>query len=66
MGSHVEDESVERDGAKRRAASRGKRPYRSPRLVVYGDLRRLTTAKGGTLGDGGGKPTTRVPLTPTG
>lgn len=30
-----------------------KKPYRSPRLVVYGDLRRLTKAKGGTRGDAG-------------
>jgi hypothetical protein len=28
-----------------------KKPYRSPRLVVYGDLRRLTMAKQGKKGD---------------
>ncbi len=41
-----------------------RKPYRSPRLVVYGDLRRLTKmfamAKGGAKGDGGGVPMTRV------
>lgn len=36
-----------------------KKPYRAPRLVVYGDLRRLTMAKGGTAGDAG-KPSTRL------
>ena len=35
-----------------------KKTYRSPRLVVYGDLRRLTMAKGGDKGDAG-KPSTR-------
>ena len=30
-----------------------KKTYRSPHLVVYGDLRRLTMAKGGTKKDGG-------------
>ena len=41
-----------------------KKVYRSPRLRVYGDLRRLTrmfvAAKGGILGDGGMTPKTRV------
>jgi hypothetical protein len=37
-------------GAKRR---RGRKPYRTPRLVVYGDLRRITGAKGGISTDGG-------------
>ncbi len=36
-----------------------KKPYRPPRLLVYGDLRSLTTAKGGTKGDGG-MPKTRL------
>jgi len=34
--------------------SRRKKPYRSPRLVVYGDLSRVTKGGGGTKGDGGG------------
>ena len=42
-----------------------RKPYRSPRVVVYGDLRRLTklmppAAKGGALGDGGQVPMTRL------
>jgi hypothetical protein len=39
--------------------TRGRKRYRSPRLVVYGDLSRLTKAKGGTKGDGG-LPKTRL------
>jgi hypothetical protein len=38
-----------------------RKPYRSPRLVEHGDLRRLTGAKGGDRQDGGGgKPATRT------
>ncbi len=42
-----------------------KRPYRRPRLVVYGDFRALTRKgggepKGGTAGDGMGAPATRI------
>lgn len=43
--------------------SKNRRPkrkaYRPPRLVVYGDFRSLTRAKGGTKSDGGGKANTR-------
>lgn len=39
--------------------SNKKKAYRPPRLVVYGDLRRLTKAKGGNKGDGSGKVNTR-------
>lgn len=41
------------------ASLRNKRPYHSPRLVVYGDLRRLTKAKGGSKNDSGA-PKTKV------
>lgn len=44
---------------KPKTANQTKKPYRSPRLVVYGDLRRLTTAKGGTQTDGG-KPKSKT------
>jgi hypothetical protein len=40
-----------------------KKPYRSPRLAAYGDLRRLTavSTKRGNMADGGGaKPNTRA------
>lgn len=36
-----------------------KKQYRSPRLKVYGDLRELTMAKGGTSQDAA-KPATRT------
>lgn len=42
-----------------RTPSSGKKPYRAPRLAVYGDLRTITKAKGGTGEDGGGKPATK-------
>jgi hypothetical protein len=35
-----------------------KKPYRTPRLVEYGDLRKITL-KAGTMGDGTGLPATR-------
>lgn len=41
-----------------------RKSYRTPRLVVYGNLRRLTKMfampKGGAKGDGGGAPMTRL------
>ena len=37
-----------------------KRPYRTPKLTTHGDLRTMTLAKGGALGDGGSNPKTRV------
>ncbi len=38
-----------------------KKPYRAPRLVAYGDFRKLTrTGKGGKKGDAGGVPKTRL------
>jgi hypothetical protein len=39
------------------AASAGKKTYRAPRLTVYGDLRTITKAKGGTKADGGAPAT---------
>ena len=36
----------------------GRKQYRSPRLKVYGELRELTMAKGGTAQDAA-KPATR-------
>jgi hypothetical protein len=52
-----------RDADARRVApehvKRGK-PYRTPRLLEYGDLRKITTAsKGADMDDGGGAPVTR-------
>lgn len=36
-----------------------KKPYRSPRLVEYGDLRTITQGKGGNMDDGTGAPATK-------
>ncbi len=41
-------------------ADRKKKPYHSPRLVVYGDFRTLTRGKGGGANDGQGKPRTKA------
>ena len=42
-----------------RAAVSGKKPYRAPRLTVYGDLQTITKAKGGTGADGATAPATK-------
>lgn len=42
-----------------RARATKKKPYRAPRLTVYGDLRTITKTKGGTFGDGTGAPKTK-------
>jgi hypothetical protein len=47
-------ESQASDGAAR------KKPYRAPRLTVYGDLRTITKAKGGSANDGGSNPKTKI------
>jgi hypothetical protein len=36
-----------------------KRPYHAPELRVLGDFQKVTAAKGGMMGDGTGKPSTR-------
>lgn len=41
-----------------------KKPYRAPVLTTLGDLKTLTSAKGGSSFDGGGKPRTRMGGTP--
>jgi len=41
-------------------ADPARKPYQAPTLTVYGDLSRLVGAKGGTRGDGTGKPKTKV------
>jgi len=43
-----------------RSKSEGKQPYSTPRLTVYGDLREVTLVKGGTKGDVGPVPSTRL------
>ncbi len=47
MRRQVEDDGGDRENMKPETTARKKKPYRSPRLMIYGDLRRLTMAKGG-------------------
>jgi hypothetical protein len=51
------DKQPEPDGdslaAQKEVGDGRKRPYRTPRLVTYGNLRELALAKGGTKNDGG-------------
>lgn len=44
----------------KRTSEEKRKPYRPPRLAVYGDLRHLTLAKGSTNNDGTGKPATKL------
>lgn len=44
---------------KRRDPLTAKRPYRAPEVKIHGDFLKLTKAKGGNMGDGTGKPSTR-------
>lgn len=44
---------------KPKTANQTKKPYRSPRLMVYGDLRRLTMVKGGGSKEAG-QPKTKT------
>lgn len=37
-----------------------KKPYEPPKLIEFGSLSRLTQVKGGTAGDGRGKPRSRL------
>ena len=43
-----------------------RRPYAAPRLVVHGDLRKITLGKGSNLADGTGNPKTRSSAGPGG
>ncbi len=49
--------SGRKKGASRRRTH--KKAYRAPKLTVHGDIRTLTTAKGGTRSDGG-RPKTKT------
>ena len=40
--------------------ARSKRPYRTPRLTVYGSLRHLALGVGGGKADGAGAPKSRA------
>jgi hypothetical protein len=59
MRKESEPESTS-SGAAEKPRGREKRPYRPPRLVAYGDLRRIAMVKGGSTGDGKGNPASKV------
>jgi len=58
MQKHTERDDAGTDTIQSNGKDQTKKPYRSPRLLAYGDLGRLTAAKGGNKGDGG-LPSTR-------
>lgn len=43
-----------------------RRPYTAPKLVIHGDLRKITLGKGSNLADGTGIPKTRSTTGPPG
>jgi len=56
-----QSDNGETDPTTSRDRSTSKRkPYRTPRLVTYGELKDLALAKGGNKGDGIGKPATKA------
>jgi hypothetical protein len=59
MRDDTEDDT--RDGTPTSTTKPDRKTYKSPRLVVYGDLPRLVAmAKPGSRGDGGGNPKTKM------
>jgi hypothetical protein len=59
MRDRAEDNTRERTPTS--TTGQDRKPYESPRLVVYGDLPRLVAmAKPGSRGDGGGNPKTKM------
>lgn len=60
MGRQPEADRDPGRANQKEAAEHPKRTYRTPRLIRYGNLRQLSLVKGGTRGDGGGVPVSRV------
>lgn len=57
MKRRVNPTEEEESATKRNMKSKGKKPYRRPHLIVYGDLSQITGGGSGTKGDGGGTHT---------
>lgn len=57
---HDRPKQIDPDGKPEALTAPQKKPYQSPRLVVYGDLRKITMQKDGKKGDGAGAPNTRL------
>jgi hypothetical protein len=53
MQTHTDENGTEKHTMDGKTISEGKKAYRSPRLVIYGDFQRLTMGGGGTARDGG-------------
>lgn len=50
---------TEQDGPRAPVTASAKKPYRTPRLVTHGDLRKLALGTGGKRGDGKGKASSK-------
>jgi hypothetical protein len=58
MRDDIEDDAPDKTPRSERES--GRKPYRPPKLTVYGDLPRLVAmAKPGSRSDGAGKPKTK-------
>ncbi len=51
MKEQIENGATFESGTGQKTAPVEKKPYRSPRIVVYGDLRRVTMGVGGSASD---------------
>lgn len=60
MPTRTESDDVRAGALNSDVESNQKKPYRSPRVFVYGDFRRLTATKGGAKNDGGGVPNSKA------
>jgi hypothetical protein len=55
-----EQNAGDRGSAVDETAAPDKKPYRRPRLTIYGNLRQLALQKGGTKPDGKNVPSSRT------
>lgn len=55
-----EDQGNHKTPSRKESVPQAKKPYRSPRLVTYGNLPQLALAKGGTKNDGPGTPASKA------
>lgn len=53
MGTQTADDHGGKNTMRPKATGQQKKPYRPPRIAVYGNLRRLTQGGTGAKGDGG-------------
>jgi hypothetical protein len=60
MRKQFEPTNDSRQPTKNDSDEQPRRPYRTPQLTTYGNLRELALAKGGAKGDGGGVPPSKT------